>query len=320
MICVYPNKNNFCGGSFKDWLEVYLTDTCNGNCSWCIDKEGFKPKLSVSSDELVKMIEKSKKKNVLLVGGEPTLYKDSNYLISTLVHKQINVYITTNGSTLTELNIIRNNLALCKGVNISLHSYNLDVNKKITGLSLNYNILKDAISLLQNGGASIRFNCNLIKDAIDSKIEIEKYIDFAKGLNVSNVRFAELKNDTSNFVSLYSIYKDQYGINDDPFTKGCNISAKIKDIDINFRLMCGLQNSNASIPKNYKQKQKKVVLYYDGNFYKGWMKKTEIVLELEEAYNELKEMSALKENKELRKRIKELEKSIASVESSYCMY
>ena len=27
-----PNKNNFCGGNYEDWLEVKLTGNCNGKC------------------------------------------------------------------------------------------------------------------------------------------------------------------------------------------------------------------------------------------------------------------------------------------------
>lgn len=51
-----PNKNNFCGGNFSDWIEVMLIDKCNGNCSWCIEKEGYKPKKIVAWQELVDVI------------------------------------------------------------------------------------------------------------------------------------------------------------------------------------------------------------------------------------------------------------------------
>ena len=37
-----PNKLNFCGGNFQDWLEVMLTPACNGKCSWCIEKNGYR--------------------------------------------------------------------------------------------------------------------------------------------------------------------------------------------------------------------------------------------------------------------------------------
>jgi hypothetical protein len=49
-----PNKNNFCGGNFQDWLEVNLTDKCNGKCVWCIEKAGYHPEKHAGWQTIVK--------------------------------------------------------------------------------------------------------------------------------------------------------------------------------------------------------------------------------------------------------------------------
>jgi len=38
-----PHSKNFCGGNFQDWLEMKLTNVCNGRCEWCVEEGGFRP-------------------------------------------------------------------------------------------------------------------------------------------------------------------------------------------------------------------------------------------------------------------------------------
>jgi hypothetical protein len=38
-----PHPDNFCGGAFQDWVEVMLTEKCNGKCPWCVEKLGWHP-------------------------------------------------------------------------------------------------------------------------------------------------------------------------------------------------------------------------------------------------------------------------------------
>jgi MoaA/NifB/PqqE/SkfB family radical SAM enzyme len=268
-----PNKRNFCGGAFPNWLEVNLTNKCNGRCSWCVEKIGYKPRKVVEYTTLVNTIKEHGAKNVILLGGEPTLYTNLCLIINDLNNNGHKIWITTNGSTLSKQFVI-DNLTGLTGINISIHHYILYKNKDITGIDIKLSDLSDAISELHKHDISVRLNCNCISGYIDSVQEIYSYIGFAKIIGADKVRFAELKIDENNFVDLYKIFNGEYGLNENPFIYGCNIDVIIRDMPVNFRQMCGLQTTKRPYPENPEQIVKKV-LYYDGILYNGWQIKGE---------------------------------------------
>lgn len=279
-----PNKRNFCGGNFQDWVEVMLTEKCNGSCSWCVEKRGWHPKERVSWQKIASAV--PDKKNVILLGGEPTLFNGLRELINYLVSKEKNVYMTTNGSTLTP-QFVRENLSKLSGINISIHDCQLSINRKlrfnerVTGILLEEDNLLKSIEVLKENGTVVRFNCNLIKGHIDSKEQIERFVDFAKRMGVDSLRFAELKFDDERFVDLHSIYGTKYGINNEPYGLGCNTDCKINNMPVNFRQMCGLQTTKRVAPKD-PERCKKQVLYYDGNIYDGWQLQKEKAMDMDE--------------------------------------
>ncbi|KKP30809.1 MAG: hypothetical protein UR21_C0024G0002 [Candidatus Woesebacteria bacterium GW2011_GWC2_31_9] len=288
-----PNKNNFCGGNFFDWIEVMLIDKCNGTCSWCIENEGYKPKKVATWQKLLEKLIQSNKKNIIFLGGEPTLYKDLRLLITNLYLVNKNTYITTNGSLLCA-EYIENNLPGLTGINISIHHYHLGMNKQITGIKLEEYLFRSAISKAKELNIKVRLNCNVIKKYIDNENEVNKYIEFAKNIGANNVRFAELKHDDKNFIDMAEILNYKYGLNDDPFSNGCIRDVVINNMPINFRQMCGLQTTKRIVPENQ-------VLYYDGNFYNGWQAEKE-----EDMKKTKKETKAVKDFTETDKLLREL--------------
>lgn len=263
-----PHPLNFCGGNFPDWLEVCLTHECNGHCAWCIERKGWIPKTAVSWQEIAKKAIGTGKKNIILLGGEPTLYPDLQKLIKEIWNAGRKVWVTTNGSMLKP-SWVDENLMHIEGVNISVHHYFRSSNKEITGLDIRREDLSDSIKVLKDMSANIRMNCNCIKGYIDSYDQIKNYIVFAKEIGADKVRFAELKDDEKNFVDLAKILNYEYGLNDDPFKCGCQSDAVIDGMPVNFRQMCGLQTSRRMKPENPDQAIKEV-LYYDGKIYNGW--------------------------------------------------
>jgi organic radical activating enzyme len=261
-----PNKVNSCAGAYNDWLEVHLTNECNGNCVWCIDKEAFHPLETATTSTLVKKILETGKQNIILLGGEPTLYKDIMNLVKVLSIIDKSVYITTNGSKL--INVIDYADSLT-GLNISIHHYDLSLNKEITGINLDGEKLLCDLKNIIIKGVKVRLNCNLIENYIDNKEKIYKYIEFAKSLGCVAIRFAELRDCQELFVDLNKIFNNQFGLNDDPFLFGCCQNAIINDMPISFRQMCGLQTTCRRKPINPKQ-YKKDVLYNNGEIYEGW--------------------------------------------------
>lgn len=263
-----PNPKNFCGGNFQDWLEVNLIESCNAHCHWCIEKDGYHPSYHAPVETIAKMAIETGKTNIILLGGEPLLYKDIKILIELLVKSNKKVWITTNGYLLTP-KYWGENLLNITGVNISIHHYDLVKNKNITNVLINKNDLLSTIAYMHMRGTNIRMNCNAIKGYIDTPEEIISYVQWAKNIGADKVRFAELKQDDEEFVDLAKILNYKYGLNDNPFTHGCNSDCVIEGVPVNFRQMCGLQTSRRIAPLNPKQELKQV-LYYDGKIYNGW--------------------------------------------------
>lgn len=262
-----PNKHNFCGGAFDDWREVLLTPDCNGKCQWCIERNGFHPMDRAPVQRLIELLQVDDSNKIILLGGEPMLYPDLGLLIRNLPGKEL--YITTNGTNFNAA-FIKETISSITGINISIHHYNLELNEGITGIGLDIEKLERAIVECRRHNISVRFNCNIIKGQIDSRKECMKYIEWAKECGVDRVRFGELKADKNRFVSLARIWREAFGLNENPYILGCNKDAKIMGVSINFRQMCGLQTECRPRPVNPKTVNEKLVLYYDGQYYTGW--------------------------------------------------
>jgi len=280
-----PNENNFCGGAFDDWLEVMLTPKCNGKCEWCVERNGFHPKHKARVGELIDIIHRNAAKKVILLGGEPTLYKHLRELVSALGQPHDawiqgqevftmppkKVYLTTNGHSFNA-DFVAENLSLLTGVNVSIHHYGLECNKGITGITLDENTIEDAVIACRRNNITVRFNCNIIKGEVDSWGGITRFIKWAQERGVTSVRFSELMGDGRKFISLVDVvpYSETYGLSENPYVKGCNQNAEILGSRVNFRQMCGIQTECRVTPINPKSVNVKKVLYYDGKYYNGW--------------------------------------------------
>lgn len=276
-----PNKENACSGRFKGWLEILLTDKCNGNCSWCVEKEGYHPNKKAQWQDIAIAAINTRADNIMLLGGEPTMYPDLKELISVLCSARRKVYLTTNGGILTRA-FVKENLPGISGINLSIHSYNLRSNEDITGIKIDHQNIANSVDQLHQQGATVRLNCNCIKGHISSEKSMHSYLEFAKNIPVDSVKFGELKNDIDAFVDINKMLGGKYGLNDDPFILGCTKDANIDGIRVNFRQMCGIQTPARERPTNPEQNINPV-LYYDGQTYNGWqtLERKEIVTDKE---------------------------------------
>ena len=311
-----PNPRNFCGGNFQDWLEVNLLERCNAQCAWCIERGGYHPEHHATVEEMAKAAISTGKKNIILLGGEPLLYREINTLIGLLIDADKNIWITTNGFLLTPKYIVEN-LKGITGVNISIHDFDMQKNKEITKILIDEENLKQSITLLHAYGVNIRMNCNTIKNYIDTPEKIVLYVQWAKSIGADKVRFAELKQDDEEFIDLSAILNHKYGLNDNPFVHGCNSDCVIEGIPVNFRQMCGLQTSRRIAPLNPKQYAKEV-LYYDGKIYDGWQTKIEKENTMKEKYEKLLQtITKGKLTPEEYRNLAELVDTIAKAESTH---
>ena len=157
-----PHPNNACSGKYDDWLEVNLLPQCNAKCDWCIEKKGWHPDEVADWGTIADAAIASGKQNIILLGGEPTIYPHLKEVVAKLVKAGKSVWITTNGSKLS-VDFVEENLQGIAGVNISIHNHCLSENFKITKVNLNFDKLYLAIRGLHSMGAKVRLNCNCIK-------------------------------------------------------------------------------------------------------------------------------------------------------------
>lgn len=266
-----PHPDNACSGKYEDWLDVNLLPDCNARCAWCIERGGWHPVSHAPWQTIVAAALSTDKTNVILLGGEPTMHGNLREIVEALVSAGRKVWITTNGSLLSS-DFVEKNLRGVAGVNISIHSANLQENYDITGISLCVPVLLRAVQSLHKHGATIRLNCNCIKGYLDSAAAIRNYVKFfAIPIGANAVRFAELKGDDE-FVNLAEVAGKSFGLTNNPFEEGCSVDREIDGLPVNFRLMCGLQTPHRMRPDNPEQVLHDV-LYYDGQLYAGWQTK-----------------------------------------------
>ncbi|MHA1185936.1 MAG: radical SAM protein [Candidatus Heimdallarchaeota archaeon] len=275
----HPHPNNFCGNGFPDWLEVNLTKKCNANCTWCVEKRGWHPVDVADWEVIADAAIETGRKNIILLGGEPTLHPDFAKIAHRLASAGRRCWVTTNGSKLSP-EWVKENMGGVYGVNISVHSYFMSENGRITGLFLGADNLRESITKLHAMGATVRMNCNCIKGHIDSVNQIRAYIAWAKKIGADKIRFVELKHDNDNFVDLAEIMDHKYGTNDNPFADGCNSDA---------RQMCGMQTRLRPCP-SHPDIRPHPVLYYDGKLYDGWQQTKEADMTTKELIELLEEV------------------------------
>jgi len=275
----YGNKNNPCFGSYGKCLDIKITNACNAQCNFCIEKGGYCPQ-SIPVDKLVEKANSIEDyRNVLILGGEPFAYPHLTEFISGLKDKDA-IYITTNGSMFTE-KVVRDIASYVTGVNVSVHHYDEDINSEIYQTKLNMNNTRHHIKLLRQLGVDVRVNCNFVKSGINTNEEALKMIDYAKWLGANSIRFAELQNAEDVFVAAEDIFDN---IHEDPFNDGCEqVLKEYSDIKVIVRTTCGFCNNlknKPNLPKNFKiNREPTKVLYPNGKIMNGWLSKNLVELE-----------------------------------------
>lgn len=206
------------------FLVIILNHECNANCRICIAKHKFKSPLCKelcegytakcvrccdhmandeefykSIDEILSIVD-SPFVNIIISGGEPTL---SNRLIPTLELIDKHEYFSktigmeTNGANLTDEKIAKE--LLKRKVKIHLSRYS-----KVEGEnSAEFNFLYSAVtsddvdSLAKIYKEQLSVSSVILKKYIHEAKDVLEFIDYYKGLGISNFEFVEVMADES---------------------------------------------------------------------------------------------------------------------------
>jgi len=250
------SRVNPCCGKYGLSMDIKFTDKCNGSCSFCIEKNGYRSKTVLTANELAAKANSMKVNNYLIVGGEPTLRCDLPEFLSKLNKRS---YITTNGSNLTP-DLARRLSPYLFAINISIHHYNEQVNSSIFKHDISLDNIRRSIWIFNKKNVPVRINCNLIPGFIDNRSDVDKMINFAINIGAQSIRFTELQNQPE-FVNAQNIWSE---LPIEPFKDGCehwiNSFVLVKQT-------CGIVNKKKPYPDDIsKRKGSTIVLYPDGSF------------------------------------------------------
>lgn len=216
-LCTNSSSNIIKGELYYN-LYISITDVCLGNCKFCNNntkKQTANSSLKIDVNKLAKVLKELNKKvklnRISITGGEPLLniplLNDVVNTIFSVCGKEQPVTINTNGINLNRI-LELDNLNLIEGIHISRHHYNDDINDQIFGFKTAHQTdIQNLNNKLQNKKL-LRLNCLLIKDYIDQKEEIKKYLEFASKVNIFRVGFVGLMPINEYSKQHYVEYKD----------------------------------------------------------------------------------------------------------------
>jgi cyclic pyranopterin phosphate synthase len=179
-------------------LRISVTDRCNFRCTYCMPAEGLDWMARedlLTYEELTRVarvcVERFGFDGIRLTGGEPTVRANLSVLIEQLSSLGVDLSLTTNGTTLTNLAPALVSAGL-ERINISLDSLKRERFEQITRRDELDKVLEGIDAAVGAGLAPVKINCVVMRGVNDDEI-----IDFAhfgreRGVTVRLIEFMPL--------------------------------------------------------------------------------------------------------------------------------
>lgn len=263
---------NSCAGGYGNCLDVKITNACNANCAFCIEKGGYCPKERPVKELALETIH-SDAETVLILGGEPTLYTHLAEYLAMIRSWKKHIYMTTNGSMLKD-GLPEAIAPYLDGINISIHHYTEKRNDKVynkKGFHVSFDEMRRAIQIFHKAGVSVRINANLVKGLLEDEAGVTAMVEMARNfLGADEVRFSELQNCEGLWVDARNIFP---GLPEDPFCAGCEQELPQFDgIRVRVKMTCGRVNKlRPPVETTPVRTGKTEVLYPNAIRTDGWM-------------------------------------------------
>ena len=261
------NPNNSCVDCKNNGINIKITNKCNCNCDFCIEKGGLVTE-EKPVDVLIEATNMLEFESVLVLGGEPLLYPHLEEYLKGIKNKRI--YLTTNGTMLTDdmAEMLSKYLA---AINISIHHYTEEVNQQVYKYpDYTFVNIMSAIRVFKKHNIPVRINANLVKDVLDSTDDINKMIFLAQVMGANSIRFAELQNCEDLWVDSSKLIE---GLPGNPYEEGCEqvIYTDSNGFKATVKMTCGFVNKLKERPNDPTRKQTiRKVIYPDGEILDGW--------------------------------------------------
>jgi cyclic pyranopterin phosphate synthase len=179
-------------------LRISVTDRCNFRCTYCMPAEGLDWMARedlLTYEELTRVarvcVERFGFDGIRLTGGEPTVRANLSVLIEQLSSLGVDLSLTTNGTTLTNLAPALVSAGLGR-INISLDSLKRERFEQITRRDELDKVLEGIDAAVGAGLAPVKINCVVMRGVNDDEI-----VDFARfgrerGVTVRFIEFMPL--------------------------------------------------------------------------------------------------------------------------------
>jgi cyclic pyranopterin phosphate synthase len=203
-------------------LRISVTDRCNFRCTYCMPAEGLDWMARedlLTYEELTRVarvcVERFGFNGIRLTGGEPTVRANLPVLIEQLSSLGVDLSLTTNGTTLTNLAPALVSAGL-ERINISLDSLKRERFEQITRRDELDKVLEGIDAAVGAGLAPVKINCVVMRGVNDDEI-----IDFA--------RFGRERDVTVRFIEFMPLDAQGEWTNEQVVTKA-EIVAAIGDV------------------------------------------------------------------------------------------
>ncbi|MFH1249096.1 MAG: radical SAM/SPASM domain-containing protein [archaeon] len=169
---------------------IVLTYKCNNNCKWCYASSNGSRNEELEKDRVPGVLDLLKEigiKRTILIGGEPTIYKNLEYVLDEHNKRGIETGFVTNGRMLHKKSFSK--LLGKKGlkdITVSIEGYDAKSHDSITNSNGSYD---QAIKGIKNASSEgIRVSTNtVISDS--NKEELEKIVDSILVMPVEKIGF-----------------------------------------------------------------------------------------------------------------------------------
>lgn len=204
-LCTYNGEPLLGKKSYGFFIKI--PNICNANCAFC-NKNKTEGKFSVSKmiDTIQQVMEKVRISSFSITGGEPFIDPDLLYDIVTGIHfvfPNPKISINTNGYNLKHS---VNFEPYIDKIHISRHHYDDKINQDIFKSKHvpNFDEIKEIMKIRYD---FVQLNCVLLKGYIDSKEEVEKYLEFHDVYNTGFVGLMPINQySIDNFVDYNSVF------------------------------------------------------------------------------------------------------------------
>lgn len=223
----FVNNNKIFRLSTYPYLDIVFNDHCNANCKFCIAKllhKQVKCNLENHKKKVKYAIENLGVKEVLLLGGEPTINDDIFEMIEYLKGFNLNkICITTNGLRMAKdykyaIKLLSSGIT---HLNLSLMNINIKKQQEINGSNMyitknNLNMFKELAEICK---VDLRINTNVFLGNNNSLSEMMEFYNTVKNC-CDSVKFSPLlKTDNFSTVNEVTEFNRIHTLSDETYDK-----------------------------------------------------------------------------------------------------